>query len=256
MIKKSASLIGEIRNNNFGTEMKIIAYRKHSDIDVQFMDDYGYVVHNTTYTNFRKEQIKNPYDPTTYNIGYLGVGNHMAKSEGKVVDSYNTWHDMIRRCYSEKSKSKFSAYYHICTVSKLWHNYQNFAEWFDKNKYFVEGRLHIDKDILYSGNKMYNPETCLLVPQRINMLFVNIPNSYGLPNGIRPTSSNRYSAMYNGKSLGVYDTLEDAYSIYSHEKEKVIQQIANEYKEIIPLKLYDALMEYRVRIDIDKNWVA
>ena len=62
--------------------------------------------------------------------------------------------------------------------------------------------------------------------------------------------------MYNGKSLGVYDTLEESYAIYSREKERVIQEIANEYKEIIPSKLYDALMEYRVRIDIDKNWVA
>ena len=70
----------------------------------------------------------------------------------------------------------------------LWHNYQNFAQWFNENRYDVEGRLHIDKDILYPGNKIYCPDTCLLVPQRINMLFLNKPNKRGLPNGIIKSS--------------------------------------------------------------------
>ena len=62
--------------------------------------------------------------------------------------------------------------------------FQNFAKWFDDNKYEVDGRLHIDKDILYPNCKIYSPETCLLIPQRINMLFLNKPNKRGLPNGI------------------------------------------------------------------------
>lgn len=164
--------------------MRIVRYGGISDIDVQFMDEYGHIVHNAAYTNFKNGQIKNPYDKTTYGVGYLGSGKYMAKADGKVVESYNVWHDMIRRCYSAKSKEKFQAYFHICMVSKLWHNYQNFAEWFNENKYEVDGRLHIDKDILYPGNKIYCPDTCLLVPQRINMLFLNKPNKRGLPNGI------------------------------------------------------------------------
>lgn len=146
--------------------MRIIHYGSISDIDIQFMDEYGYIVHNAAYTNFKNGQIKNPYDKTTYGVGYLGSGEYMAKADGKVVESYNVWHDMIRRCYSEKSKEKFQAYFHICMVSKLWHNYQNFAEWFNKNKYEVDGRLHIDKDILYPGNRIYCPDTCLLVPPK------------------------------------------------------------------------------------------
>ena len=42
--------------------MRIIRYGSISDIDVQFMDEYGYIVHNATYTNFKNGQIKNPYD--------------------------------------------------------------------------------------------------------------------------------------------------------------------------------------------------
>lgn len=33
----------EIRNNNNGTPMQIIAYRKQSDIDVKFLDGYDYI---------------------------------------------------------------------------------------------------------------------------------------------------------------------------------------------------------------------
>lgn len=247
--------IFEIRNNKQGTPMRIIRYGSISDIDVQFMDEYGHIVHNAAYTNFKNGQIKNPYDKTTYGVGYLGSGKYMAKAGGKVVESYNVWHDMIRRCYSEKSKEKFQAYFHICMVSKLWHNYQNFAEWFNENKYEVDGRLHIDKDILYPGNKIYCPDTCLLVPQRINMLFLNKPNKKGLPNGIAKYSD-RYLVKYNGVEHGYGNTLEDAFELYAKVKKDAIIKIANEYKDIIPKKLYSALLEYNVLIDIDKNYVA
>lgn len=220
---------------------------------MQFLDDYGYVVHSATYNAFSKGEIKNPYRKSIYGVGYLGYGKYLSKVDGKITDAYNVWHDMIRRCYSETAKEKFPAYYHICMVSKLWHNYQTFAEWFDNNKYNVGGRLHIDKDILFPGNKMYNPETCLLVPQRINMLFVNLPNKHGLPNGIGLTNTKKYTASYNGKHLGTYDTLKEAYKVYAHGKEDAIKQIANEYKDIIPLKLYDALMKYKVVMGADKN---
>lgn len=235
--------------------MRIIRYGSISDIDVQFMDEYGHIVHNAAYTNFKNGQIKNPYDKITYGVGYLGSGKYMAKADGKVVESYNVWHDMIRRCYSEKSKEKFQAYFHICMVSKLWHNYQNFAEWFNEYKYEVDGRLHIDKDILYPGNKIYCPDTCLLVPQRINMLFLNKPNKRGLPNGI-VRNSDRYLVKYNGVEYGYRNTLDDAFELYAKVKKDAIIKIANEYKEIIPRKLYEALLKYDVIINADRNYVT
>lgn len=247
--------IFEIRNNSQGTPMKIIRYGSMSDIDIQFMDEYGYIVHNAVYTNFKNGQIRNPYDKTIYNIGYLGVGKYMTKEYGKILESYNVWHDMLRRCYSETAKEKFQAYFQVCKVSKLWHNYQNFAQWFNENRYDVEGRLHIDKDILYPGNKIYCPDTCLLVPQRINMLFLNKPNKRGLPNGIIK-SSDRYLVKYCGVEYGYENTLEEAFKLYAKIKKDAIIKIANEYKDIIPKKLYRALLEYNVLIDIDKNYIT
>lgn len=114
---------------------------------------------------------------------------------------------------------------------------------------------HIDKDILYPGNKIYCPDTCLLVPQRINMLFLNKPNKRGLPNGII-RYSDKYLVKYNGAEYGYRNTLEEAFELYAIVKKDAIIKIANEYKDIIPWKLYDALLKYDVNINADRNYVA
>ena len=57
----SDSRLGEIRYNTFGTPMKIIEYRNHGDITVEFLDQYR-IQKNTTYSNFKIGQVRNPYD--------------------------------------------------------------------------------------------------------------------------------------------------------------------------------------------------
>ena len=42
-------MLGEIKENNKGTKMKIIAQRSTDDIDVEFLDDYHYVFKHNTY---------------------------------------------------------------------------------------------------------------------------------------------------------------------------------------------------------------
>ena len=48
--------------------------------------------------------------------------------------------------------------------------------------------------------------------------------------------------------LGVYSTKEEAFRVYKQYKEKIIKQVADEYKEYIPQKLYHALYNYQVEI--------
>jgi len=76
-----------------------------------------------------------------------------------------------------------------------------------------------------------------------------------LSNGITKYESG-YSAKYSGKELGVYETLEKAYSVYTNAKEKAIKQVAEEYKYIIPERVYKALYDYRVDIRNDKNYIV
>lgn len=113
----------------------------------------------------------------------------------------------MQRCYI--NKKKYPAYYGIVTICDEWLVFQNFAKWYDENKYECEGRLHVDKDILHPGNKVYSPENCILLPQRINELFfVNSRGTSNLPQGIREAATG-YSASFQGKHLGTYKTLKE-----------------------------------------------
>lgn len=244
--------LGEKNKNKSGTEMQIIAYRNCADIDVMFLDEHGYVYRHNTYTNFKKGSIKNPYDPISIGIGYLGDGIYKATEGSLDLPTYAIWSSMLSRCYSERKKS---SYFGTSTVCTEWLNYQIFAEWYEKRKYEVEGRLHLDKDILYPGNKFYSPYHCLLVPQRINMLFTNKENKRGLPNGIKKVG-NKFYARYNNEELGSADTVERAFKLYAERKKEIIVEVANEYKGIIPNKVYQALLDYEVRIENDKNYVG
>ena len=49
--------------------------------------------------------------------------------------------------------------------------------------------------------------------------------------------------------IGLYDNEYEAFLSYKRFKEKYIKQIANEYKDIIPQKLYDAMYRYEVEIN-------
>ena len=49
--------------------------------------------------------------------------------------------------------------------------------------------------------------------------------------------------------LGYYNTPEEAFQAYKQFKENYIKQVADEYKELIPEKLYNAMYEYEVKIE-------
>ena len=248
--------LGEIGYNTYGTPMKIIRYNKSADIDIEFQDEFHYIKQHQSYSNFRLGCIKNPYDKNICGVGYMGVGKYHSKySNGTHTLEYQNWISMIRRCYDPQRKNVYAAYYGSCETCEEWHNFQTFGEWYENNYYQVGNeRMHIDKDILFQGNRIYSPETCLIVPQRINMLFVNKPNKRGLPNGIRKAYS-KYWAKYNNEELGSFDCLNDAFAIYAKRKEQHIKQVADEYKQLIPVKLYNALYNYKVIIENDKNYV-
>lgn len=250
---RSFKRLGEIKKNNKGTPMKIIKYRSSSDIDVMFLDEYNYVKTHVSYDNFTKGSIMNPYDRTVYGIGYMGLGKYVAKIGNEKTQPYRVWHEMIARCYAETQKDKCPTYYNISTVCEEWKCYQAFAEWYENEKYPTEDKLQLDKDILYAGNKIYSPYTCMLVPQRINSIFSNKSNNRKLPTGVKKHPEG-YEAEYSGRKLGVFKTVELAFNAYAQEKEKAVKKMADEYKDRIPEKVYNALYEYKFDINDDKNY--
>lgn len=232
--------------------MKIVRYGGCDDIDVEFLDEHHYIKEHQTYSNFKRGQIKNPYDRTLFGVGYIGVGKYKAKIKGKMTDAYEKWTGIMERCYL--NPEKYPAYYGKCIVCEEWHNFQNFAKWFEENRYYVkDSRLNIDKDILFPKCNIYSPKTCLLIPQRINMLFLNKPNNRGLPNGIVKQGKG-FLAKYKHEPLGVFSSVEKAYEVYASKKEEAIREVLNEYKDVLPKETYDVIYNYKFDIRNDKNY--
>lgn len=243
---------GEEKINNFGSLMRITKYRKHKDIDVYF-EKYNYIKKHVQYIQFIKGTITCPYEPRVYKVGYIGDGKYEVSKNGKNTKCYKTWNGMLKRCYDSKYHDKQPTYIG-CTVHDSWLNFQTFSKWYYENYYKIEGqRMELDKDILCKGNKIYSPDTCIFVPQRINSLFVKRDNDRGdLPIGISYEKKKyRVRCHINGKnqSLGYYNTPEEAFQAYKNFKEKYIKEVAEEYKNVIPQKLYEAMLRYEVDID-------
>lgn len=252
--KQKQERLGEEKYNLHGTLMKIIKYNNTKDIIVEFQDKYKVKVH-TQYGNFKKGEVRNPYDKTIHEVGYIGEGEYETHMGRIATIAYKVWISMLQRCYDPYYLDKYPTY-RDCMVCNDWHNFQNFAEWFYKNYYEVPNDLVcLDKDILIKGNKIYSPETCIFVPKRINALFTKRQNDRGdYPIGVcwhkrdKKFDVGCNDVNCNRQYLGRFDNEIDAFICYKNYKEKVIKQVADEYKELIPKELYEALYKYEVEI--------
>jgi hypothetical protein len=248
----SQERIGAISKNRYGSLMEVVKYNNALDIWVKF--EQGNPIHTSWY-NFLKGNVQNTYDKSVYGIGYLGEGQYKAIKKGKMTPQYAHWISMLRRSQSEKYHKKYPTY-RDAVVCDEWLNFQNFAKWYDINYYEIEGeRMELDKDIIFKSNKIYSPETCVFVPNRINSLFIKNDATRGeLPIGVCwHKHSKKYVALCNSEkgeqvSLGYYENPDDAFTTYKIYKEVVIKKVAEEYKVKIPNILYEAMINYKVKI--------
>ena len=239
--------LGEENYNQYGTRMKIIEYVNFHKIKVEFQDKYKTVV-QTSYHHFIDGSVKNPYDKSIYNIGYVGKGKY---NRTKDLKAYTCWKNMLMRCYDPYYINKYPTY-KDCIVAKEWHSFQVFCDWYYKNYYEINGEcMHLDKDILVKGNKVYSPENCVFVPNNINQLFVKTDSRRGdTPIGVsKDKRRGTYSTFIGHNNIGYFNNVHSAWLMYKINKELVIQSIADEYKDLIPKKLYDAMYNYKVEIN-------
>ena len=170
---------------------------------------------------------------------------------------YTIWQQMLFRC-TEQGQAKNQSYTG-CTVSDNFKSYTFFYEWCNKqvgfgNKDDNGKSWCLDKDILVKGNKLYSEDTCVFVPQRINTLLINSGAIRGeFPVGVTlDKRGTKYTARCCGadgrKVLGYFNTAEEAFHAYKVFKENLIKQVANEYKDQLDPRAYNALMNYAVEI--------
>lgn len=247
----------ETRYNNQNCLMKIVEFESGTGIVVEFQDKYKTKVH-TQYQNFIKGEVKNPYHPSVYGVGVIGV-KYPVSINSKRTKEYCVWHSMIKRCYDNKTKERQPAYKKsICCEE--WLLYENFYEWIHSQENFEKWlngkRWALEKDILVKKNYIYSPQNCCLVPQNVNCLFLKREALRGdSPIGVKKIGE-KYQVScgdsLTGKSrfLGIYDTVEKAFEVYKKYKEDIIKKVAQiEFdKGNITKRCYDAMVKYQVEM--------
>jgi hypothetical protein len=82
---------------------------------------------------------------------------------------YRAWSNMLLRCYSERHRDK-SPSYADCYVTSEWHRFSSFRAWALTQPW--EGN-EIDKDLLVKGNKIYSPDFCIFISQKLNCFLTD-----------------------------------------------------------------------------------
>lgn len=146
-------------------KFKILEYKNFKEIKIIFLNTNNIKIVSSS--NINSKTIKDELEKKLLNIGYIGLGKYNSKINENI---YNCWSNMLKRCYDKKNK-KFKSYgAKGVTVCSAWHNFQNFAEWYERN--YIEG-FELDKDILCSElkifPKIYSPKTCKFISKKENL---------------------------------------------------------------------------------------
>jgi hypothetical protein len=230
--------------------MEIIECFSSIDNTILFKDSKRTVVYNVAYKEFKNGNVKNYNLPSVFNIGYLGYGNYAPINNKKV---YSSWKSMLARCCDIKSQMNPKNISYIdCSIIEEWHNFQNFAKWYEENwKPWMDNTWQLDKDILVKGNKVYSPETCCFVPKEINAIFSSLLKNRSCVVGVvREGKKFKSEIRCNNirKYLGTFNTPEEAFQVYKTAKEKYIKEVADKWKDQITDKVYQAMYNYKIEI--------
>ena len=147
------------------------------------------------------------------------------------------WYNIIKRTDRRNPNIYgFETTYKDCTLDPRWFKLSAFKEWSEQWDDYEN--KEIDKDILIPGNKIYGPETCLMVSKSVNLFFrPNIKRNLARgvhhvskfkEGGKNPYSASivRWSEKLKKKSrihLGHYPTIEEASAAYESARKEEIQ---------------------------------
>ena len=249
--------IGTILTMKDGSQCKCIDYRSYRDCDFQFLDEYGAIKTNLSYGNFVKGSIKNPYAPHVANVGFVGVG----EDNNTKPEAYKIWSNMLMRCYKTRKDRRRDINYLNCEICEDWLCFQNFVKWYDDNLCLIskdiKEKICIDKDLLFKNNKFYSPDTCVPIPEKINIFLTTSKYARGgFPIGVYyENSTNKYKVQCcdplnrYSRNIGRFNNYIDAFLKYKETKEKYAKDLADYYDGLIDKRAIDALRNYIIDIE-------
>lgn len=241
-IKHKKIEAGDVFKTNDGLVVKVLRHVDSSSTIVEFDDGTKYITSVRAH-HLRSGNVKNPYYPVICGVGFFGVGDYPAYKDGRSTTDYKRWTHMMKRCYDDDTKAAQPTYAD-CTVDPHWHNFQNFAKWF--NSQYKEDGWQLDKDILVDGNKIYSESTCMIIPKEANTLFTLRERYRGdLPLGVIK-NYNRYAVYINkyGKSvyMGSFENSKLAFEKFKLEKIAYAKEIASRYRDKLGERFYNGLI--------------
>ena len=106
-----------------------------------------------------------------HGFGINDIGQSKTE-DGAICPYYNTWTNMLKRCYLKSYSDKHPTY-KTATVCDEWLTFSNFKAWMQQQDW--EG-MHLDKDMLVQNNRLYCPEFCTFLPSQINTILLDCGN--------------------------------------------------------------------------------
>lgn len=232
--------VGDSIRTNEGYVVVVTHIANNKNIKIQFENGQSTTV---TSQNLRKGQVKNPFHPSVVGVGFNGKGKYKPTVNRKITLAYQTWRDILRRCYCPAQQRRNQSYIG-CSVDTSWHNFQIFAEWFYAN---YKTGMHIDKDLIKRGNRVYCSDFCSFVPPEINSL---IKTSRGNDKDGVHSQDGFYIAFvtkYGIKTyLGCFKSYNEAANVYRKEKETHVKLMAEKYKSEIDPRVYSYLKSWKL----------
>lgn len=148
---------------------------------------------------------------------------------------YVKWRSMIGRCYSKKLM-KFRPTYDGCQTVPEWHYFMTFRAWMVQQDW--QGK-DLDKDLLFPGNKIYGPDTCVFISRALNNFINDRPGSRSkYPVGVtfQKQSGKFESRCSNGNTktyfyLGAFDTPEEAHQAWLDKKIEMAYHLGSQHKD-------------------------
>ena len=254
-IKSSIGTDTVYQSKNSGC-FTITSYLDSYNIGIKFVNT-GYET-TVQLVSIRIGNVKDPYAHSVHGVGIVGT-KYPSTINGVLTKEYALWQNMLKRCYSDTLKKKYPTYIG-CEVSDNFKSYEYFYEWCHNQIGFDSdgdgNPFQLDKDLLVKGNKIYSEDSCVFLPNEINLLLTKRTATRGeyLIGVCWHKRDKVFIAQVNknkGKSehLGYFNTEIEAFNAYKKAKESFIKEQANKWKGKIDERAYNALMNYTVESD-------
>ena len=248
---KAMVKVGDVYESKQFGSFEVVEYIDKLNILVKFYNT-GFITKSTSHS-IRSGGVKDYFAPSVFDVGVRGDKYKITKGKGTLkLLEYDTWYDMLRRCYGDRYKNSS---YEGCTASDNFKYYTFFYEWCNKQVGFGNKGWHLDKDLLVKGNKIYSEDTCVFLPAEINSVLTKTDKLRGkYPIGVHWCNSKKVfvSQINRNKGqqewLGQFDNPNDAFNAYKDAKENYLKELANKWKGKIDERAYNALMNYKVEI--------